>query len=403
MNNSAPRSWLLPFSIGHFANDIAPVSLVVLAPAIALEMDLSTAEVGLLLALQGWGSAIGFLPAGLVADATLNRGRLLMITFWWVVVGYWLASLAPGFWVLALLLAFGGSGDAAWHPLATSILVQQAPSRRAQALGIHAIGGTLSAVVGPLIVGFLLTMIDWRNTLQLITLPAALMGIWFIVQMKHIPLQTSRMRWNRQEFSAIVKTWSGSKGRRIVLMMSTYHMAMVALISMIPLYLQQDKGLSSSETGLIYAVMVLVGALAQPYVGKLSDMVGRRKVILSFNGGAAVAAFAAYTLDATTYLFAVLAMLLLAVALLQGVRAAILAAAVEFAGSREGAALGFSFSLMDGIGALGALLAGWVAGYAFSNAFLLSGALAVCALFACLSVAMPTSVPSLENPENQPT
>ena len=36
---------------------------------------------------------------------------------------------------------------------------------------------------------------------------------------------------------------------------------------MIPLYLQQDKGLSSSETGLIYAVMVLVGALAQPYVG----------------------------------------------------------------------------------------------------------------------------------------
>src|SRR6056300_1234152 len=185
------------------------------------------------------------------------------------------------------------------------------------------------------------------------------MGIWFIIKMKHIPLQTSRMRWNRKEFGAIVKTWSGSKGRRIVLMMSTYHMAMVALISMIPLYLQQDKGLSSSETGLIYAVMVLVGALAQPYVGKLSDMVGRRKVILSFNGGAALAAFAAYKLDATSYLFAVLAMLLLAVALLQGVRAVILAAAVEFAGSREGAALGFSFSLMDGIGALGALLAGW--------------------------------------------
>ena len=90
MSNPAPRSWLLPFSIGHFANDIAPVSLVVLAPAIALEMDLSTAEVGLLLALQGWGSAIGFLPAGLVADAMLNRGRLLMITVWWVVVGYWM-------------------------------------------------------------------------------------------------------------------------------------------------------------------------------------------------------------------------------------------------------------------------------------------------------------------------
>jgi hypothetical protein len=45
---------------------------------------------------------------------------------------------------------------------------------------------------------------------------------------------------------------------------------------------------------------------------------------------------------------------------------------------------------------LGALLAGWVAGYAFSNAFLLSGALALCALFACLSVAMPSTAISLE-------
>ena len=58
---------------------------------------------------------------------------------------------------------------------------------------------------------------------------------------------------------------------------------------------------------------------------------------------------------------------------------------------------------MDGIGALGALLAGWVAGYAFSNAFLLAGTLALFAMFACLSVAMPSSVPAMENPENQPT
>ncbi len=58
MSKSTPRSWLLPFSIGHFANDIAPVSLVVLAPAIALEMDLSAAEVGLLLAL----AKVGALP-----------------------------------------------------------------------------------------------------------------------------------------------------------------------------------------------------------------------------------------------------------------------------------------------------------------------------------------------------
>ena len=34
--NRRPRSLLLPFAAGHFANDLAPVSVLMLAPAIAL-------------------------------------------------------------------------------------------------------------------------------------------------------------------------------------------------------------------------------------------------------------------------------------------------------------------------------------------------------------------------------
>jgi predicted MFS family arabinose efflux permease len=391
MMRSKAWSWYLPFSAGHFANDIAPVSLVVLAPAIALELDLSTTEVGLLLALQGWGSAMGFLPAGLLADSVQNRGRLLMVTFWWVVAGHWLASLAPEFWTLALLLAFAGSGDAAWHPLATSMMVQHTPSRRAQALGIHAIGGTLSAVVGPLLVGVLLVHTDWRQALQVITIPGVLMGLWFLTRMNTLPLQTTRTVWTRAMLGSVARDWASAQGSRIMLMMSAYHMSLIALISMIPLYLQSVHGLSSTETGIAYAAMVLSGALAQPFIGKLSDVVGRKRVIVGGNGLAAVAAFLAVTFDGAASLPGTLAMLLLGVALLESVRATVLAAAVEFAGSREGAALGFAFSLMDGIGALGALLAGWVAGSAFSNAFLLSGLLATLAVLACLSASLCSS------------
>jgi len=92
VNRTKPaRSLLLPFSAGHFANDLAPVSVLVLAPAIAADLGLSTTEVGLLIALQSWGGALGFLPAGMLADVVSNRGRLLLITFWWVAVGHWLA------------------------------------------------------------------------------------------------------------------------------------------------------------------------------------------------------------------------------------------------------------------------------------------------------------------------
>ena len=173
------RSLYFPFSLGHFANDFVPCSVVVLAPAIALEMNLNPMEVGLLLTLHSFGSALGYFPSGLLADSVRNRGNLLMLTFWWVGLGYLLASWAPGFWSLAFLFALAGCGDAAWHPLATAILVQSDPQKRGQALGFHAIGGTLSAVVGPVIVGFLLASMDWRETLHWIILPTLLVGLLF--------------------------------------------------------------------------------------------------------------------------------------------------------------------------------------------------------------------------------
>ena len=65
-----------------------------------------------------------------------------------------------------------------------------------------------------------------------------------------------------------------------------------------------------------------------------------------------------------------------------------LAAAVEYTGSREGTTLGFAFTLMDGLGAFGALLAGWAAGIQFSHAFLLAGVLCTFSLILCFSVSL---------------
>ncbi|MEK9941185.1 MAG: MFS transporter, partial [Gammaproteobacteria bacterium] len=79
-------------------------------------------------------------PEQRLADREHSPGRLLLGTFWWVAIGYLLASFAPEFWSLAILLAIAGMGDAAWHPVATGMLVRQMPGQRGRALGIHAIG-----------------------------------------------------------------------------------------------------------------------------------------------------------------------------------------------------------------------------------------------------------------------
>jgi MFS family permease len=171
-------------------------------------------------------------------------------------------------------------------------------------------------------------------------------------------------------------------------------MSLVAMMSMIPLYLREFHGLSSAMTGLAFGMMVLFGAFMQPLMGRFSDRVGRRRVIFIGISIAAVCSFMIPILEDLGMLFMIIIFLLVGIGMLEGVRSSVLAAAVEFTGSHEGKTLGFAFTLMDGLGAFGALLAGWAAGIEFSHAFLLAGILCTFSLFLCFSVSMRSAIVS---------
>jgi FSR family fosmidomycin resistance protein-like MFS transporter len=368
-------SLLLPFTFGHFANDCTPSAIWLIAPAVAVAMDLSPAEVGLLIAIQSVGAAAAYIPAGLVADHISDRGRLLLATFWWVVIGYFVASLAPGFWTFAIMLAIAGMGDAAWHPIATSVLVREHPSRRAQALGIHAMGGTFAELLAPLAVGFLLAYVDWRVAMQLTLLPTVLMGLVFFRVARKVPSATSR-RVKRIDLLDIWRTWKHPNGLKVIALMCAYNMALMALLSMTPLFLQTVHNLAPGETGLAFSVMLLFGALAQPVIGRVSDLTGRRTIILIGNAIAAVAAVGVWLSVSLTL---IITLLVVSIGVLVAIRSVLLATAVEHAGGREGTTLGIAFALMDGVGAVGAVSAGIVGSIDLAYAYLLAAGLSITA------------------------
>jgi FSR family fosmidomycin resistance protein-like MFS transporter len=365
-------SLLVLFSLGHLSNDWAPSAVWLLTPAIAASLALSPAEIGLLITIHSVGAAVAYLPAGVLADRVANRGRLLLMTFWWVVIGYILAAFAPGFWTLAVLLAVAGMGDAAWHPIATGVLVEDMPDRRARALGIHAVGGTLAEVLAPLSVGVLIGIFDWRTTLQLSAMPAAVMGLVFLRTAGRVPT-SSRAAISRADFHTLWRAWRRPAGLGMIGMISAYNMAFLALLSMTPLFLQTAHGFSPIETGFVFGSMLLVGALVQPAIGHLSDLTGRKRVVIAGNLAAALAAIGIVLSPGPVILIAAL---IATGALLVGIRSVVLATAVEFAGQREATTLGFAFALLDGVGALGAGLAGAVGSLHLHYAYLLVGALA---------------------------
>ncbi len=370
----------LAFPLGHLAVDWAGATLWLLAPTIALTMDLSPGEVGLLITIHAVGASLAYFPAGLLGDHVKRRGLLLAATFWWVTLGYLAASLAPGYWALGVLLAIAGMGSAAWHPIATGVLVQQMPTRRAQALGVHALGGTLSEVVAPLAAGFLLASLDWRSVLQLSVLPALLMGVLFLLIVNTVP-RSREHGVSVADLQHLWRVWRRRSGLRLLAIVITYNMSLMAVLAMTPLFMQTVHAYSTSRTGVLFAAMVIVGSLLQPLLGRLSDDIGRKTVIVA---GVFVAMLSAGAVSLVEHSGGVALLLVVTTGMLYGVRAAVLAVMVEAAGRAESTTLGLAFAIMDGVGALGALLAGLAGSVDLRYAFLF----AACAAATCVVLIM---------------
>ena len=90
--------------------------------------------------------------------------------------------------------------------------------------------------------------------------------------------------------------------------------------------------------------------------------------------------------------------LLPAVAMLTAVRPVILAAAVEYSGKSEATTLGIVFTVLDGVGMFGALLAGLVAEFELRYAFIMAAVMALGAGLTCLGLELKTSAVSSEQP-----
>jgi MFS family permease len=255
------------------------------------------------------------------------------------------------------------------------------PNRRAQVLGIHAMGGSIGAeVLGPVTAGFLLGYFDWQTSLQILIIPAVLMGIVFIPIAKRIGTSTQK-KMSALDFKNLLKRWSTFEGGQLVMLMISYNMAMMAILAMTPLFMQTKHTLDAFTTSLIFASMLLIGTIFQPFIGKISDRVGRKLIILGCLLIAAV--FSLFAGLSSSLLFFVVT-IFISVLALTAVRPVVLAAAVEFSAGSEATTLGIVFATLDGVGAVGALCAGFIGEIDLSYVYFLVATFATASAVLCV-------------------
>lgn len=261
------RAWLL--ALGHGLNDGYGSFITVLLPLIMQQLGLSLALGGLLASVRSTAASFTQLPFGALVDRVGPRWLILLgpaVT----TTAMCLIGMAPSYGVLAGLLVAVGLGTAAFHPAAAAA-VDVVPGRRGLAMSVFSAGGTIGAAAGPLVVG----LIVGRGGLD--GLPWLLVPAWGVLlilalRLKRLPAATPPKSTIRRNPNTphLVRLWGMEVLKEIN---SLSYVSFLAVLWV-------DRGVSLTTAGVAVSVYSLSGTIGGLLAGRLSERIGRRRVIV---------------------------------------------------------------------------------------------------------------------------
>ena len=275
------RAIIPGLTAGHAAFHWTVQSFVVALPEIQRAFLLSGIGVGGILATREFATAIVRLPAGVAVDVWRS--------YWRPLLAGCLGALAFGVLVIGIspvyaLLLFGivavAASHSIWHLASAATLSHHFERRRGVSMALHGVGGSIGDVAGPVATGALLAFLTWREILSIYAVPSvvlAILAFWAFRNIGHANPQeganlSSQLRETRRMLRRPV-LWG------LAAVYGLRAMALVALLTVLSLYLDYDLGLSTALRGIHIGLLIAVGLVAKPIFGYLSDRLGRKQVL----------------------------------------------------------------------------------------------------------------------------
>ena len=360
---------------GHGIKHLFNAAFYVLLPEIKAGLGLSNTQVGTLATFRNVVGGLANLPAGFVADRFKQRRALILgLSIMFTGAFYMLLGAAGSYWVAVAAAVMITVSINFWHPSAIASLASNFTTRRGFAVGLHGTGGSIGETIGPILAGALISALGWRVFGQGVVIPALISGIVIWLLLRTVPSDRDSM--------ASVRTYLGSVGklfqdRRLLLLLAVtagFSGGQSTLMTFLPIYLREGLGYSSFGVGVYLALAQVSGIGAQPLMGYLSDLVGRKAVLVP---GLAILGLAYLALSVAPTGWPLVLVVLIMGAFLFALMSILLAAALDIVGSDVQAT---TVSLVFGSAVLAAGFSPAVAGlladaYGVKAAFVWAGGL----------------------------
>jgi EmrB/QacA subfamily drug resistance transporter len=267
------------------------------------------------------------LSSGVLSDRVGAKRALGFGMAAFLAASMWCA-LASSIQVLVVARFVQGGAAAVMMPSSMALISQAYRDRvrRVRAVALWAMGGAIASTSGP-VLGGVLTMVSWRLIFA-INVPVGLAALWLLRRVERSPVRDARFDWagmvlavvamRAVTFAAIEAGAVGVTDARVMIAAAVAVVASVGFVNsqrrsrspMVPsdlvrnrdvvitsvvgfafivgyyglpfvmsLFLQEQRGLSSVETGLVFLPMMLIGAILTPISARVAERVGQRRLI----------------------------------------------------------------------------------------------------------------------------
>jgi MFS family permease len=265
---------LFSFCAFHFIDDGFTDSIYLLLPFIALELNLSFSQVGLLKGVFSGSMSLFQFPLSLLGE---RIGELMVIAVgtFGLATGFLILSKVYTFPLVLLSLIFAKGTGGGQHGLSSSLLsrVFEISGRRA-AMGTYNFSGDMGKVCFPFLLAFMINWWGWRRAVFNLSMIGFIAGavLWGLVR-KNAPrvmpsLKESVISQKRGWGIENAKNFSALLTIGIIDIMTRN-----ALLTFLP-FLLLRKGISETQIGFALTLLFAGGAVGKFTCGLLAERFG---------------------------------------------------------------------------------------------------------------------------------
>jgi MFS family permease len=259
-------------TLGMFINAIDRLSLSIAVPTMIKEFGIDTATMGVALSAFFWAYAIGNAPGGNLADKYGSKTVLGWSAFVWSAFSAFTGFAQNVYHVI--FARFGvGIGEAGSMPTSMKVIAGNFPSHeRATAVAVSTMGIRIGNAVAPILMAYLIVHWGWRAAFIITGLGSML---WVVLWYFHFTDLSEIKAKKAGPKEKITIPWKVILTNRALLGLTavkfTQDFLQWLFLTWVPGYLVLGRGFSVIAMGFYISLSYAVAAVAQPFVGYISD------------------------------------------------------------------------------------------------------------------------------------